>query len=135
MLVVLHFAVPEPDTASFLASAWDALEALAGCPGFRSGRAGRAADDAAAWVLVTEWDGVGAYRRALSAYDVKVRATPLLARARDEPGAFEVLLTQGTGTQSTAVSDRADDADTSGPGRRPEAGRTARGLQSGQESS
>ena len=42
-------------------------------------------------MLLTEWAGVGAYRRSLGAYDVKVDAAPLLALGRDEPSAFEVL--------------------------------------------
>ena len=38
-----------------------------------------------------EWENVGAYRRALSAYDVKVGAVPLLSTAIDEPSAYEVV--------------------------------------------
>jgi hypothetical protein len=34
---------------------------------------------------------VGSYRRALSSYDVKVTAVPLLSLAYDEPSAFEVM--------------------------------------------
>ena len=56
------------------------------------GRIGRAADDPTLWVLTTEWTGVGAYRRSLSAYDVKVDAAPLLSLGRDEPSAFELLV-------------------------------------------
>ena len=41
------------------------------------------------WVLVTRWESVGAYRRALSAYDVKLHAWTTLGRALDEPGAYE----------------------------------------------
>jgi hypothetical protein len=116
VLVVFRFAVPEDD-AAFAADARTALETLAARPGFVRGRLGRAADDPAEWALVTEWDGVGAYRRALSAYEVKVHATPLLARARDEPGAYEVLVSaNGTGVTGTADSDRAPDAATTGPG-------------------
>ena len=37
------------------------------------------------------WEHVGAYRRALSAYDVKLHAVPLLSRALDEPSAYEVV--------------------------------------------
>ena len=37
------------------------------------------------------WEDVGAYRRALSSYDVKVTAVPLLSRAVDEPSAYEVV--------------------------------------------
>jgi hypothetical protein len=68
-------------------------------------------------VLVREWDGVGAYRRALGAYDVKLAATPLLAQARDDAGAFEELVTaEPDGVTAIAASDRAPDADTAGPG-------------------
>ena len=40
-------------------------------------------------MLTTEWEGPGAYRRALSAYDVKLTAVPTLSRALDEPSAYE----------------------------------------------
>jgi hypothetical protein len=42
-------------------------------------------------VMVTRWRDVGSYRRALSSYDVKVGAVPILSRAIDEPSAFEAL--------------------------------------------
>ncbi len=42
-------------------------------------------------MLTTQWEHVGAYRRALSAYEVKLHAVPLLSRAIDEPSAFEVV--------------------------------------------
>jgi hypothetical protein len=58
-------------------------------------------------VLVTEWQDVGSYRRALGNYDVKVYATPLLAQALDEPGAFEVLIEAAPGAEPERhVSDR-----------------------------
>ncbi|MCU1691632.1 MAG: antibiotic biosynthesis monooxygenase family protein, partial [Frankiales bacterium] len=91
MLVVTRFDVPEADGASFLLEAQTALAAFAARPGYVRGRIGRAADDPTCWVLTTEWVGVGAYRRSLSGYDVKVHAAPLLSRGRDEPSAFEVL--------------------------------------------
>ncbi len=117
MLVVSRFTVPEPEGSRFAELARDALAALADRPGFRRGHAGRSVDDPAEWVLVTEWDGVGAYRRALGTYEVKLAATPLLAQARDEAGAFEELVTADpSGVTGTAVSDRAADADTAGPG-------------------
>ncbi len=40
-------------------------------------------------MLTTEWEGPGAYRRALSSYDVKLTAVPTLSRALDEPSAYE----------------------------------------------
>lgn len=116
--MVSHFAVAEKDAAAFAERARLALVALAARPGFRRGHVGRAVDEPAEWVLVTEWDGVGAYRRALSAHDVKVDSAPLLAQARDESGAFEVLVAaEGAGPVVTTASDRAADAASAAPGR------------------
>ena len=64
---------------------------LAERPGYVDGRVGRNLDDPTLWVLTTRWDDVGAYRRALSSYDVKLQAVPLLSRAVDEPSAYEVV--------------------------------------------
>jgi quinol monooxygenase YgiN len=113
MLVVTRFDVPEDASAAFLPQAGAALAAFAARPGYLRGRVGRAADDPTAWVLTTEWDGVGSYRRALSAYDVKVDAAPLLSRGRDEASAFEVLLSD----EGSAPSRRAADASSTGIGR------------------
>lgn len=108
-----RFDVPENASAAFLPQAGAALAAFAARPGYLRGRVGRAADDPTAWVLTTEWDGVGSYRRALSAYDVKVDAAPLLSRGRDEASAFEVLLSD----EGSAPSRRAADASSTGIGR------------------
>jgi len=90
VLVVNRFVVPGDDT-DFRTRAAAALAALGARPGYLRGRLGRAYDDPTRWTLLTEWESVGAYRRALSAYDVKVNATPLLAESLDEPSAFEIL--------------------------------------------
>ena len=106
MLVVNRFVVA--DEATFAERAATALAALAARPGYLSGRIGRAADAPDQWCLVTEWESVGAYRRALGAFEVKVHATPLLAECVDEPSAYEVLLAAAPGGPvTTATSDRA----------------------------
>jgi heme oxygenase (mycobilin-producing) len=57
---------------------------------------------------VTEWESVGAYRRALGGFEVKVRATPLLALSVDAPSAFETLASAPPGGPVTVeASDRA----------------------------
>jgi hypothetical protein len=90
------------------ADAETALQALAARPGYVRGSAGPAVDDPDSWVLATEWQRVGDYRRALGSYDVRVRATPLLARARDLPSTFEQLVSvDADGTVRHATSDRA----------------------------
>lgn len=112
MLVVSRFSVEVAGSATFAEQAAAALAALADCPGYRRGTLGRAADDPTGWVLVTEWDGVGAYRRALSRYTVKVAAAPLLAQAHDEPSAFEILREVSPGGAAvTYASDRAGAGD------------------------
>jgi quinol monooxygenase YgiN len=90
VLVINRFVVGS-DQESFLARAHAALAVLAARPGYLRGRLARSMDDPAHWCLVTEWESVGAYRRALGAYEVKVEATPLLAESQPEPSGYEVL--------------------------------------------
>lgn len=105
MLVVNRFHVTDVET--FRTDATAALRALSACPGFQHADCGGSMDDEQTWVLVTRWESVGAYRRALSAYDVKLYATPLLARALPEPSAFEVNLAMTAGGDLTEhASDR-----------------------------
>jgi quinol monooxygenase YgiN len=107
VLVVTRFVVDDPDP--FLERAHTALATLAARPGYVSGQLARAIDEPDAWCLVTVWESVGAYRRALSSYEVKLYATPLLAEALDEPSAYEVLGAAEPGGQVVvAGSDRAD---------------------------
>ncbi len=104
--------MPPADADAFLPRAQAALDAFAARPGYLRGRIGRAADDPTQWVLTTEWEGVGAYRRSLGAYDVKVHGAPLLAMGRDEPSAFEVLVSVDGDVAVADVSRRARDAGT-----------------------
>ncbi|MGZ4537884.1 MAG: antibiotic biosynthesis monooxygenase [Blastococcus sp.] len=64
------------------------LAALAARPGFRDGELGRSADDPSLFALVTRWDGVGSYRRGLSAAEVKIAGAPVWVFALDEPGVY-----------------------------------------------
>jgi quinol monooxygenase YgiN len=91
VLVVSRFRVPEADGEGFRAELAAAKEVLAARPGYVEGTVGRNLDDPTLWVLVTRWENVGAYRRALSSYEVKLNAVPLLSRAVDEPSAYEVV--------------------------------------------
>jgi quinol monooxygenase YgiN len=92
MLVVTRYRVAQDEAVAFRERARTAMLALTQRPGCLSAHLARAVDDAALWTLTTTWTSVGDYRRALSAYDVKVNAVPLLSQAIDEPTAFEELL-------------------------------------------
>jgi len=89
VLVVNRFRVPVAEGEAFRADLLTAREALAACRGYLGGELGRNVDDPQLWVLTTRWENVGSYRRALSSYDVKLRAVELLSRALEEPSAYE----------------------------------------------
>jgi hypothetical protein len=101
---VTHFA---SDSDDFAERAQAALDALAVRPGYLRGSLGRSTDDLQQWVLITEWENVGSYRRALGSFEVKMLATPLLAEALDVPTSFESLLEIAPGGATVArESDR-----------------------------
>ena len=96
MIALLQFR-PDPSQAGqFQEQAEQALRLLAERPGFVRGSVGRATDDAGSWLLLTEWESVGAYRRGLGGYQVKLLATPLLVdlkmRDRRYPSQFSRLI-------------------------------------------
>jgi hypothetical protein len=83
-------------------------ELLAAQPGCDAVIVGRATDDPSCWLLTSDWESVGAYRHALSSFDVKVHGVPVLSQAVDEPSAYEVLYSQRAGVIVEATSARAD---------------------------
>lgn len=100
MLVISRFRYPEAadgsgplDTAEVELGA--CLEQLSHQRGYVDGVVGRALDDPTCWVLQTRWRDVGSYRRTLSSYEIRMHVVPLLARAVDEPSAYEVVIGDG----------------------------------------
>lgn len=91
MMVVNRFRVDDTEADAFRQELERARAALEQRPGYVDGVIGRNVDDPGLWVLQTRWADVGSYRRALSSYDVKLTAVPLLSRAIDEPSAYEVV--------------------------------------------
>ena len=88
MFAVTRFRATGDDGAALAAAVAPLLSALGSRPGFLHGELGRCADDADLWALVTRWDGVGSYRRALSNADVKISGAPVWVHALDEPGVY-----------------------------------------------
>jgi Antibiotic biosynthesis monooxygenase len=116
VLVITRHRVTEAQAREFLQQAGTALEVLQSQTGFQTARVGRALDDGALWMVSTEWSDVGSYRRALSVYDVRVHAVPLLGTALDEPSAYEILEERHGESVTSAPTRRAADADQVGLG-------------------
>ena len=92
MLAIARFSVPLAEAAQFEVQLSTALQAFSACTGFVSGELGQNLDDPTLWSLVTHWENVGSYRRALSNNNVKMNAIPILAQAIDEPSAYGSVL-------------------------------------------
>jgi quinol monooxygenase YgiN len=101
VIVVTRFIVPDgppgvdadgDDSAAtnFAANAARLQTALAARPGHLRSQLARGLDDPTRWVLVSEWVGVGPWRRALSNYEVRIEVMPLMALAADEPSVYEL---------------------------------------------
>lgn len=88
MLVIQRFRVPVEGAEQFPARLDAAYAHLAAQPGLESIDAQRNVDDPELWVLVTRWDSVGAYRRALGGVAAKYALMPVMAHAIDEPSAY-----------------------------------------------
>ena len=88
MFAVTRFRAQGANGEALAAAVVPLLAALAARPGFRDGELGRSADDPDLWALVTRWDGIGAYRRALSAAEVKITGAPVWVHALDEPSVY-----------------------------------------------
>ncbi|WP_232303989.1 antibiotic biosynthesis monooxygenase [Pseudofrankia sp. DC12] len=119
VLAMVRFQVPDASFGVFAGGAEATLAALAQARGFQGGRLARAVDDPDAWVLVTQWDGPGAWRRALGGFEVRQLLAPLLGWALDAPGAFEILVDRGGPGDAVRrhESSLAPDAATAAPGR------------------
>lgn len=109
-MVVSRFRVPQDQAAAFAADARTAIMALGACPGFIDGVLGQSTDDPELRTISTRWTGIGAYRRSLSNYEVKLSAIPLLSTAVDEPSAFEVVHARTPQSSHDAESGLAADA-------------------------
>lgn len=114
--VLTRHRVPVSDTAEFLKQARVAVALLGARPGFVDAAVGRSIDDPELVTITTRWVDVGSYRRALSPYDVKVGAVPLLSTAIDEPTTFELLHVRDEAGLTDRPSARAADADEVGLG-------------------
>ena len=89
MHAIARFSIPLGESSQFRAELESLRIVLSEAVGFIDGVIGQNLDDPTLWHLSTNWENVGSYRRALSSTRAKLEAIPILARAIDEPGAYE----------------------------------------------
>ncbi|MCW2876578.1 MAG: hypothetical protein JWQ95_678 [Sphaerisporangium sp.] len=89
MLALIRYSVPDTRADEFVEKARSILDTLAAQTGYLSGHIGRSVDEPDLWALVSQWEGAGFYRRALSA--ARMEMYPLMTLMINEPSAFEVL--------------------------------------------
>lgn len=110
LLVVTRFRVAPADADGFAGRAREAIAVLAESAGFLDASLGQSTDDPQLRVIAMRWSGVGAWRRALSRFEVKVSVVPLLSTAIDEPSAFEIVHARDRNGSIDAGSGLAADA-------------------------
>ena len=88
MIAIARLRVSNSQSAQFRRDIERALQVFSEREGFVTGDFGQNLDESELWSLVTYWENVGSYRRALSSTQVKMEVVPLLATAIDEPGAY-----------------------------------------------
>ena len=79
------------DVPALMGQLRESVALLSTKAGFVNAHMARAIDEPELILLQLGWLTVGSYRRALSAYDVKVQVVPVISQVLDEPSAFEVL--------------------------------------------
>ena len=89
MIVINRFRVPEDQRAGFLSQAHAALDLLSSKAGAESADLVQNLDEPDLWALVSHWDKVGSYRRALNGFESKMVIVPMLSLAIDEASAYD----------------------------------------------
>ncbi len=89
MLVINRFRVPSGQRDRFRSDAAAAMALLQAKPGCRELDLVQNLDEPDLWALVSRWDRVGDYRRALSGLESRMVIVPLLSCAIDEPSAYD----------------------------------------------
>lgn len=93
VLALIRYTVPEARSQEFLKQGQEIIDVLAAQPGYLRGRLCRSVDEPNLWALVSEWEGAGFYRRALSA--ARMAMYPLMILMVNEPSAFEDVYLSG----------------------------------------
>ncbi|MCH9816018.1 MAG: antibiotic biosynthesis monooxygenase [Actinomycetia bacterium] len=119
MLVLMRFTANSPSvqSAESLQARQETLVgSLSEAPGFVAATLGRSPDVPQEWVVASRWTDAGSFRRGLSRYEVKLALGALAPESENLTSVFEVIGEGDGSAWHTRSSDRASDAETTGPG-------------------
>jgi quinol monooxygenase YgiN len=116
LIVISRFRVGADQVAEFAANSRHAIAVLAACNGFIEAFVGQSTDEPDLLTITSRWQHVGAYRRALSTFDVKVSVIPFLSLAIDESSAYEIVHHRTENSVTDSASGLAADAGSIGLG-------------------
>ena len=88
----------------------DALRTLSESAGFVNGAVGRSIDDPSFSVITMQFADVGAYRKALSRFEVKAHVVPFLSTTLDEISTYEVIAAYSCDGRQEFTSAYAEDS-------------------------
>ena len=110
--VIAQLVVPEGDRAQFDQGYVRVGELVAQSPGFLSSELGQSTDSLQDLTLIHRWEGVGAYRKFLSRYEVKLEVIPFLSKFTKESVTVEIINDSQSDMSQRAASSLAPDAQT-----------------------
>lgn len=92
------------DYSSWRSSLTDVLEVLQASAGFVSLHLLHSPDEVQHYSVISQWQNVGSYRRAVSSTSAKLVIWPFLSTMIDQPSTFETLLAVSDGESTEYLS-------------------------------
>ena len=110
--VVAQLVVPAAARAQFEQGSERMMELCAQSPGFLSSELGQSTDSLEDYTVIHRWADVGAYRKFLSRYEVKLEVIPFLSTFTKDSVTVEIIWDSQSGRGESGTSSLARDAQT-----------------------
>lgn len=110
--VIAQLVVPAAERARFEQGCERMVELCAESPGFLSSELGQSTDSLEDFTLIHRWANVGAYRKFLSRYEIKLEVIPFLSTFTKDSVTVEIIMDSQSDRVESGTSSLALDAQT-----------------------
>ena len=110
--VIAQLVVPAAERARFEQGCERMVELCAESPGFLSSELGQSTDSLEDFTLIHRWADVGAYRKFLSRYEIKLEVIPFLSTFTKDSVTVEIIMDSQSDRVESGTSSLASDAQT-----------------------